>query len=253
MLRRILWFATAYTLVIIVHETAHALTAYALGLDTTLYHFWVNIDRAGRATVAGRSAYGVAGPGASLLLGIAAWLAYRNRSIRGSAAAMPSLYLAAMGIGNFFGNLMSAAFIGDFSKVADGLGLPGSARYAVSILGAIVLTAVMFVAGRELGRWTPPRASRATAALTAVVLPVLIGTAVIILVNQPVPIPGFAMARAGESAFWLFAAAGAFTAAPSSAQESADLRLRWQDAAIAVLVVAAVRMMSLGIPLLSPT
>ena len=253
MLRRILWFATAYTLVIIVHETAHALTAYALGLETTLYHFWVNIDPANRATIAGRSAYGVAGPVASLLLGIAAWLTYRNRRIRGSAAAMPLLYLAAIGISNFFGNLMSAAFIGDFSNVANWLGLPGSARYAVTILGAIVLTAVMFIAGRELARWTPPRASRAIAALTAVVLPVLIGTAVIILVNQPIPIAGFAMARVGESAFWLFAAVGDFTAAPRSAQESADLRLRWPDAAIAVLVVAAVRIMSLGIPLLSPT
>jgi hypothetical protein len=253
MLRRILWFATAYTLVIIVHETAHALTAFALGLDTTLYHFWVNIDRAGRATIAGRSTYGVAGPVASLLLGIAAWLTYRNRRIRGSAAAMPLLYLAALGIGNFFGNLMSVAFIGDFSNVANSLGLPASARYAVSILGAFVLTAVMFVAGRELARWAPPRASRATVALTAVVLPVLIGTAVIIVMNQPVPIAGFAMARAGESAFWLFAAAGAFTAAPPSAQTSADLRLRWQDAAIAVLAVAAVRIVSLGIPLLSPT
>jgi hypothetical protein len=166
---------------------------------------------------------------------------------------MPLLYLAAIGISHFFANLMSAAFIGDFSNLANWLGLPASARYAISILGAIVLTAVMFVAGRELARWTPPRASRATAALTAVVLPVLIGTVVIILVNQPVPIAGFALARAGESAFWLFAAAGALTAAPPSAQESAHLRLRWQDGAIAALAVAAVRMMSLGIPLLSPT
>jgi hypothetical protein len=165
------------------------------------------------------------------------------------AAAMPLLYLAAIGIGNFFGNLMSAAFIGDFSAVANWLGLPWSARYAVSILGALVLTAVMFATGRELVRWAPPRASRATAALTTVVLPVLIGTIAIILVNQPVPIPGFALARAGESAFWLFAAVGALTAVPPSAQEQAHLRLRWQDGAIAVLVVAAVRIMALGIPI----
>jgi hypothetical protein len=188
-----------------------------------------------------------------LLLGIAAWLTYRNRRIRASAAAMPLLYLATSGISNFFGNLMSTAYIGDFSNVSNWLGLPGSARYAVSILGVIVLMAVMFVAGRALARWTTPRASRANAALTAVVLPGLIGTAVIILENQPVPIAGFAMARVGESAFWLFAAAGAFTAAPPPVQESADLRLRWQDGAIAVLVVAVVRVMSLGIPLRSPT
>ena len=37
--RQIRWFATAYTMVIIVHEAAHALTSYALGLETTLYDF----------------------------------------------------------------------------------------------------------------------------------------------------------------------------------------------------------------------
>jgi hypothetical protein len=253
MARRILWFATAYTLVIIVHEAAHALTAYALGLETTLYHFWVNVDPSNRATLAERSAYGVAGPAASLLLGVAAWLAYRNRRVRNSAAAMPLLYLAASGISNFFGNLMSAAFVGDFANVANWLALPGGGRYAVSIFGAIVLTVVLFVTGRELARWTPLRTSRATAALTAVVLPVLIGTVLIILVNQPVPIAGFAMARVGESTFWLFAAAGAFTAGPPSALETANPRLRWQDGAIAVVVVAAVRIMSAGITLLGPT
>jgi hypothetical protein len=253
MLRRSLWFASAYTLVIIVHETAHALTGRALGFETTLYQFWVNTEPAAGSTATGRSAYGVAGPTVSLLLGIAAWLAYRNRGIRASAAAMPLVYLAAFGIGNFFGNLMSAAFIGDFSNVSNWLGLPRSARIAISIFGAIGLIAVMVVVGRELRRWTPAGATRAHAVLTAVVLPVLIGTALIILVNQPVPIPGFAMARVGESAFWLFAAAGTFMAAPPSVEKRADLHLRWQDGAIAALVVGLVRVMSLGIPFQSPT
>lgn len=253
MLRRCLWFASAYTLVIIVHETAHALTGRALGFETRLYQFWVNVESAAGSTTAARSAYGVAGPAASLLLGLAAWLAYRNRRTRASAAAMPLVNLAAFGIGNFCGNLMSTAFIGDFSNVSNWLGLPQSARVTVSILGAIALITVMVVVGRELRRWIPAAATRVQAVTTAVVLPVSIGTALIILVNQPVPIPGFAMARIGESAFWLFAAAGTFMAAHPSVEERADLHLRWLDGAIAALVVALVRVMSLGIAFRSAT
>ena len=40
-LRLILWFVTSYTMIIIVHETAHAVVAYAFGLNPTLYQFWV--------------------------------------------------------------------------------------------------------------------------------------------------------------------------------------------------------------------
>ena len=69
MTRRILWFATGYTIVIIVHEGAHAITAYGLGLEATLFNFWVNIDPANQATAAQRAAYGVAGPIAGLVAG----------------------------------------------------------------------------------------------------------------------------------------------------------------------------------------
>jgi hypothetical protein len=57
MTRRALWFATAYTIVIIVHEGAHAITAYDFGLETTLFNFWVNIDPANQATIGQRAAY----------------------------------------------------------------------------------------------------------------------------------------------------------------------------------------------------
>src|SRR5262245_10679979 len=41
-LRPIIWFPVAYTLVIIVHEAAHAATAAALGFPATLFNFWVD-------------------------------------------------------------------------------------------------------------------------------------------------------------------------------------------------------------------
>src|SRR5262245_40002874 len=111
MTRRILWFATAYTIVIIVHEGAHAVTAGAFGLEPTLYHFWVDFD-ADHASAWQRAATGLAGPLSSLIVGVAAWLAYRVRPAT-SPAALPLLFLAACGVSNFFGNMMSTAFIGD--------------------------------------------------------------------------------------------------------------------------------------------
>ena len=250
MTRRVLWFATAYTIVIIVHESAHAITAYGLGLEATLFNFWVNIDSANQATIGQRAAYGVAGPISSLVIGVVSSLAYRR--IQRSAAAMPLLYLAAHGVSNFFGNLMSIAFIGDFSNVAVSMGMPVGVRYALSAAGALVTVSVLFAAGRELVRWMPPQASRAAAALAGVLLPTAIGTMLIILVNQPIPLQGFATARIGEGAFWISAVAGAFTAPipiPST-RDNGSVELHWQDIAIAVVMIAVVRIMVLGIPLI---
>jgi hypothetical protein len=247
MTRRVLWFATAYTIVIIVHEGAHAITAYDLGLETTLFNFWVNIDPANQATIGQRAAYGIAGPISGLIVGVVSWLAYRR--IDGSAAAIPLLYLTAHGVSNFFGNLMSTAFIGDFSNVAVWLGVPMGVRYAVSAAGALITATVLFVAGRELRLWTSAQANRAAAAFADVLLPAAIGTALIILVNQPIPLPDFAVARIGEGAFWIFAAAGAFKAPVPSTQDGGERRVLWQDLAIAVLMIAVVRVMVIGIPL----
>jgi hypothetical protein len=246
--RRVLWFATAYTIVIIVHEAAHAAAARGFGFDTTLYHFWVNFD-ADRATPWQRAVVGLAGPVSSLLLGMAAWVAYRATSLR-SSTALPFLYLAACGVSNFFGNMMSAAFVGDFSNVAIWLELPMAQRYALSVSGAIVAATALFIAGRELARWSAPTLSRGAVVLEAIVLPALIGTAIIIVINQPNPIPGFAAARAGEAAFWVFGAGGASTAVRASNQDGEHARrLCWRDGAVAGMVLVVVRVMALGIPL----
>lgn len=246
MARSTLWFATAYTAVIIVHECAHGLVAAALGLDATLFHFWVNIDRNNIATAWQRAAFGVAGPVSSLGVGVSAWLFYRGW--RRAVAAAPLLLLTACGVSNFFGNLMSAAFIGDFSNVAGWLGLPMLVRYVMSALGAIAVAWVLFVSGRELRRWMPATWSRPTAALVGIVLPVALGTALVILINQPVAIPGFAASRAGEGVMWLFAAAGA-ALAPTPPADAGIAKISWLDAGTAVTVVAIVRLLVRGIPL----
>jgi hypothetical protein len=245
--RQILWFAIAYTVVILVHEASHAVVARAAGLDVTMFHFWVDIDADNRATLAQRAAFGLAGPVASLVLGIAALIAYRIAYA--SAAALPLLYVVIFGISNFFGNMMSTAFIGDFSNVAAWLGLPMTVRYALSGLGAVLTVCVLFRAGRELARWRSPWADRLSATITGVIGPALVGTMLIVVINQPVPIAGFTAARAGEAAMWAFAAAGLFTARRGESGTAHHLRVRWQDVAIAAVVVGLVRVITRGIPL----
>jgi hypothetical protein len=244
LVRDTLWFATAYTIVILVHEAAHALVARAVGIDVTMFQFWVNFDSQ-NLTVGQRAASGIAGPASSLALGLAAWLAYRRT--RGSPIALPLLYVAAHGVSNFFGNLMSAAFVGDFSNVSIWLGLPMGVRYAASLIGAMVVMAVLFTAGRELRRRLSWQLSRTAASFVAVIVPAAVGTAIIIVINQPAAIPGFAAARAGEAGVWLFAAAGAFTAKPSPPGEQLHERLRWADGATALAVLAVVRLLVQGV------
>lgn len=244
--RRVLWYALAYTLVIIVHEGAHAATSRAFGLETILHHFWVDFDDT--ATASQRAAIGLAGPLSSLIVGLAAWFAYRRTPAR-SRNTMPLVFFAACGVSNFFGNMMSAAFVGDFANVAKWLAVPMWTRYALSATGAIVTATVLFFAGRLLARWNADDTSRGRTALQTVVLPVLIGTGIIIVINQPNPIAGFAGARAGEAAFWVFGVAGAFTAARSSTQYGNGLLLHWSDGAVAALVLVIVRIMALGLPL----
>lgn len=258
--RFVLWFFTTYTIVIVVHEAAHALTAYGVGLTAVLHQFWVDIDN--HSTLAQRSAYGVAGPLASLAIGTIACAVYwrvraaqrhsvaaTQASARWATFAVPLAYLSANGLGNFFGNLMSTAFIGDFSNVAKWTGMPMAARYAASFVGAVMVSIVLFVAGRELRRWVPARMSRSAAAGTAVLLPVVLGTTLIIVINEPTNISGFESARIGEGAFWIFGAAGAFLAPPAQHSDEDGDRLRWQDIVSAVVAVAIVRLLVAGFTL----
>jgi hypothetical protein len=206
MLRPTVWFATAYAIIIIVHESAHAITAVGLGFPSTLFNFWVNHDFA-RASAGERAVVGAAGPAASLLIGSACCFIYWR--IKNTAAGLPLLYLAAFGATNFFGNLMSAAFVGDFSNAAVTLGLSQTTRLVAAFTGAVAVAGILFATGRELWHWTPRHTGRIGAILGLVAVPSLVGTTVLVLLNQPTPMgPSFVTARAGEGLFWLFAALG---------------------------------------------
>ena len=75
--RPILWFTTASTIQVILHETAHALMAFALGVPNTVYQYWVDWPP-GAATLRQEAIIRAWGPIFSLIAGFAFWLVYRR-------------------------------------------------------------------------------------------------------------------------------------------------------------------------------
>jgi hypothetical protein len=245
-LRPIVWFAAASMITTILHELAHACAAFALGVRSTLFNYSARLDltpaqAASNLPVVIR----LAGPLFCLALGNLSWIAYRRA--RDSAAALPLLYLSVFSIGTFFGNLMSASFVGDFSAAAEALRLPMIARHGITVAGALSVAALHFWAGRELVQWVPARVGRMAGMLGIVALPAVVGTAAVILVNQPMP-GASVNARVAEAGFWLFAALGALVARRDAPRGSGSLALRWADGAAALVAILVVRLMVGGIP-----
>ena len=244
-LRIVVWFPTAYTIIIIAHEGAHALSAIALGFPSTLFNFWVDHQFTG-ATVVQRAIVGAAGPVASLVLGVVAAIAYRV--VRRPAAGVPLLLLAAHGVSNFFGNLMSAAFVGDFSNAARALGVPMPLRYGIALVGVIGVGVTLFIAGRELRRWTSPGTGRFIATAGTTIVPMVLGTLFVIVINEPTPMgDSFATARLSEGAFWIVAAIGAFFATLRTTYELNPAKVLFVDVMVLVVTTGVVRLMSRGI------
>lgn len=231
----------------ILHELAHATTAFALGVRSTLFSYFVDLDFTDVQRASNLPAIiGVAGPAFCLALGIVSWWVFRRQ--RGSAAELPLLYFTAFGVSTFFGNLMSMSAVGDFSRAASELNLPMEVRYGGTAIGALVVAGIQFWLGRRLVHYAPPNVSRAAVVLGIAVLPALLGTAAVVLVNQPMP-SAFLGARVGEASFSLFAVIGAWMAR-RDAWDGRGLRgLQWTDVVSAVAILFLVRLMVRGIPL----
>lgn len=243
MLRPIVLFAAAYTIIGILHELAHALTAYALNVPFTLFHVGVNLDPA-HATLYQRAAIGVAGPLFALAIGLLCWCVYRRA--QGLRSELLLLYLVMFGTGTFFGNLVSTSFVGDFSRAASAFQLPMPIRYCVSVAGLLCLCVLSFLIGKELRKWAPPRVGGAKAMLGVIALPAIIGTAIVVLVYLPMP-SAFAVARIAESSFWTFGAVGALLSRKQATESNRNLSVGWADFATLLLAVLVVRVMARGI------
>lgn len=243
-LRPSVWFAVASMITTSLHELMHALAAYSVGVPATLFNYSVDLTQA-HAPPQTRALIAVSGPLFCLGFGLIAGFGYRFW--RPSAAAVPLLYLTVFGVSTFFGNLMSAPFVGDFAVAAITLHLPMPGRYALGVVGASSLAVIHFWAGRELTRWAPTGLGRVIPVLGILVLPVVLGTTAVILVNLPLP-PAFIVARIAEGSFWLFAVAGAMSMGTRASAAAAPHVLGLVDGVVALLAVVAVRLMARGIP-----
>jgi hypothetical protein len=247
MIRPILWFAAASMAITILHELAHAWAAYLLGVRSILYNYSAHVDLTPAQAATNLAVLiGLAGPTVCLVCGMLSWVAYRRS--RHSASALPLLYLAIFGLGTFFGNLMSTSFVGDFSSAAVALHLPVPVRYAVTAIGALAVVSIHFRAGRQLIQTAPLTASRVVAMLGLIIVPVVLGTAAVMLVNQPMP-RASVNARVAEASVWIFAGMGAMSGTRHAPDGSGTLELRWADGAVILLAVLAVRLMVRGIPM----
>jgi len=245
-LRPILWFTVASVAMTTIHECAHAAVAFAMGVPLTLYSYYADLDMTpDQAASTLPAIVRVAGPTVCLVVGMLSWFALTRT--RRPAVRLPLLYFTVFGIGTFFGNLMSVAFVGDFSAIADALSLPMGLRYVIAGAGFVSMIAVHVWGGRRLLGIVPANVHRVAGTLAVIVLPALLGTTAIVLLNQPMP-ASFAGARAAESFFWLFAAIGAIGTKRIDSSKPGSLELHWADGVAAVVAVVAVRAMVHGIP-----
>jgi hypothetical protein len=242
-LRPIVLFAAAYTIIGILHEWAHALTAYALKVPSTLFHLNVHLDRPD-GTLNERAVIRVAGPLFCLGVGLVCWFAYRKA--KGSRAKLPLLYLAWFGIGTLLGNWMSTPFVGDFSDLALAFQWTMPVRYGAGIVGLLLLSGFSFLIGMELRKWAPEGISGVKAMIGVIVLPVIVGTVLVILIYLPMP-SGLAISRMAESSFWIFGAVGTLISRKHPEESNQNLGLGWLDFAILLVAVFVVRLMAGGI------
>jgi len=243
--RPIVLFAAAFTIIGIVHEWAHALTAYALKVPSTLFHLYVDFAPADQ-TLNQRALIGVAGPLVCLLVGLVCCFAYRKT--KGSPAELLLLYLAWFGSATFFGNLISAPFVGDFSSLALLFRLPMSVRYSAGVVGLLSVCGLAFFIGTELRNWAPVGVNALSSMLGLVALPVIVGTAIAVLIFLPMS-PAFATARASESIFWIFGAIGALISRKQPSGSGRRLGWRSMDFVVLSAAILVVRVMAGGIAL----
>lgn len=242
-LRPIVLFAATYMIVGIIHELAHALVAYAFHIPSVLFHFAANIDRT-QGTLQQHAIVSAAGPLVVLIIGLLSWWFYL--SARNSRRGLPLLYFVMFGVGTFFGNLISTAFVGDFSRVARALQLPMAVRYSASVLGMLLLCGLSFVIGMELRRWAPVGVSAIRAMIGMVALPATIGTAIVLLIFLPLPTT-LAYGRIAESSFWIAAAVGTLVSRKLPTPSERSLDLNWADIALLLAAAIVARLIAGGI------
>lgn len=240
----VLSFFSAYSLNVVLHEVAHAVAAYGLGMRSTVYHYYANIDLANSSTRS-RALVAAAGPIFSLLLGLSCW--WCRGAIRIGRFGPLLLYGAVFGVSIFFGNLMSASFVGDFGTVARLLEFDATSRHSMTIAGLVLLPVFMCVMGSKFLPWASHGASWWRVQAEVIVVPAIFGTLLVILAFLPMP-TAFVLSWITTSVFWVFAAIGVFVAARrNGGGEQSRLPAERSDYIVAAGVLLLVRVLVNGI------
>lgn len=242
--RPTLLFVAAYALNSSPHEATHALVAYALGFNSTLFQMWVNPDTAS-ASPRDLAIIAAAGPVFSLAVGAICGLLYWRVS-RSRPAGLFLLMMSLIGIYSFLGPLAGASFGGDFQAALEFIDAPKSVRLAATTLGLLLLACWMFCMGMELPRWAPKHSGRLVKVVVTIVAPWVVGVGLVALLYWPLPRPLLGSTFSG-SVFWLFAIAGAMYRTSKKPSESMGVAMGWPDVVLLVSALVLVRILAQGI------
>ena len=193
-------FFSANALSYPLHEMFHALTAYSLNVNSTLYHFYVDIDHT-RTSVYDKVLIAVAGPILSSVFGLLFWVAYKK--CKNSTYKLFMFYAAIAGISIFLGNVFSTAFAGDFHTAARLMRFSFRLQTFVTLTGLILLSIFMYRVGKEFLFFSFTGVTTFRGVIKSFLLiPWILGTPLLILCFLPLP-NYFITGMISSSIFWV--------------------------------------------------
>lgn len=186
-------YALAFLLTTILHELGHAFTGALLGSEPVLHHNFVEHRSTGHLSSGQEIAIALAGPLTSLLQGLIVGFVFL-KSKRRSLTELFLLWWAVLGFANFLGYLMTGPVFtdGDIGKVFDTAGTAVWVRIVLAVVGAGLLLFIAYKMTKPFlefsprAEWLDNGASRKKFSLHSLILPWLIGSALITLLYLPV-------------------------------------------------------------------
>lgn len=195
-----LLFFSANALSYPLHEVFHALMAYFLNVNSTLYHFYVDIDHT-RTSDNDNILIAVAGPILSLVFGLLFWATYKKS--KNPTYKLFMFYAAIAGISIFLGNVFSTAFVGDFHTAAILMRFPFWLQTFVTLTGLILLSIFMYRIGKEVLYLSSINLTTFKVVISSFLLtPWILGTLLLILCFLPLP-NYFITGMISSSIFWI--------------------------------------------------
>jgi hypothetical protein len=186
-------YTLAFLATTILHELGHAVTGMLLGSHPILHHNYVDHRTVEDLSSGQQIAIALAGPVISLVQGLGAGFIFLN-SRRRSLAELFVLWWSVLGFTNFFGYLMTGPVFsaGDIGKAYAIAGTPLWIQILLAVVGAALLLVVAyrmtspFLQFSSRAEWLEDGAARKRFSLHALILPWIVGSAIITLLYLPI-------------------------------------------------------------------